>query len=357
MTEDSVDVGIVNYNGARYIVDTLQALARCGTQFANVMLVDNASTDESVALARQVRPDMHVLPLPRNLGPGAARNAAIHASRRKRLLLIDNDVALLPGCCEALAAALDAHPRAVIAMPAVLHAERPEVVQYAGAEAHFLGSSALLQAEIPLASLDPMSRMVGSLVSACLLVDRERFGDAPWFDESCFIYFEDHELGLRASLLGFDVLAVPAAQCLHGGGTVGISIRETGRFTAIRVRHTIRNRWLVLAKLYQKRTLLRFAPALAAFEIVQLVGAVFKGWLGHWIWAAGSFCGLLPALLRARADFRPRRIRSDLEVLVDGPFPVNEKLHRTGIERFAQRAFDAFADVNWRITGRRGRRA
>ena len=115
------------------------------------------------------------------------------------------------------------------------------------------------------------------------------------------------------------------ARCLHRAGTIGVSIRETGRFTPVRVRHTIRNRWLTVLMLYQAGTLLRFAPALAVFEVLQLLGAVRKGWLGHWLWAAGSTVRMLPHVLRVRRAMRTSRRRGDLEILTRRPLPLQPR--------------------------------
>ncbi len=353
MTGGAISVAIVNYQGARYLERTLRAVAQCGAIIDEVLLVDNGSTDGSVALALQCLPGLRVVELVSNRGPGAAMNAALREARHDRVLLLDNDVRPQPGCVEALAGELDTHPCAVIAMPAVCYEQRPEVVQYVAAEAHFLGTSKPRCADTPLARLQAHSSVVGSAITACLLVDRARFGERPWFDEQFFIYSEDHELGLRISLLGFEALAVPGARCLHAEGTVGVSIRETGRYTPVRVRYTIRNRWMVLLKLYRWRTLLRFAPALGAFELIQLLGAVKKGWLSHWLWAVGSLARQLPELLRRRRAFQRTRRRDDLAVLVGGPFPYNPSLPGGGLERTVRRALDRLADLNWRLAGGR----
>ena len=84
---------------------------------------------------------------------------------------------------------------------------------------------------------------------------------------------------------------------------------EVTTHTPIRVRYTIRNRWLTVLMLYQAGTLLRFAPALAMFEVLQLLGAVRKGWLGHWLWAAGSAARMLPHVQRVRRAMRTSRRR------------------------------------------------
>jgi GT2 family glycosyltransferase len=349
----AVSVGIVNRNGQTYLARTLEAVSQLGATVDEVLLIDNGSTDGGVALVRERFPQVRVIELGDNRGPGAARNAAVRQARHDRLLLIDNDAEPQPGCVEALAAALDAYPDAIVAMAAILPADAPDTVQYLGAEPHFLGTPALLYAGSPLALLDSPVRVVGTAITCCVLVDRARFGGRPWFDERMFIYLDDHEFGLRASLQGFDCLIAPAARCRHGLGTVGVSIRQTGRFTPIRVRYTMRNRWLTMLMLYQKRTLVRFAPALAAFEVSQFLGAVGKGWLLHWLWAVGSTVRSLPHVRRQRLALRQQRRRADLDVLVGGPFPYNPAMHRSALARAAQRALDAIAQLNWRLAGGR----
>jgi GT2 family glycosyltransferase len=353
VTARRVSVGIVNHNGESYLLQTLRAVARLGPAVDDVLLIDSGSTDHGRALVREHFPEVRVIELGANLGPGAARNRAIREAAHDRVLLIDNDVEPQPGTIETLGTALDGHSNAILAMAAVLYEQAPDTVQYVGAVPHFLGTPALLHADTPVARLGEVVRVVGTAITCCVMVDRARYGDRRWFDERLFFYLEDHELGLRASLQGYDCLIVPEARCLHRAGTIGVSIRETGRFTPVRVRYTIRNRWLTVLMLYQGGTLLRFAPALATFEVLQLLGAARKGWLGHWLWAAGSTVRMLPHVLRVRRAMRTSRRRQDLEILAGGTFPFNSRWHRSGLERTAQRALDLIARLNWRVAGGR----
>jgi GT2 family glycosyltransferase len=353
VTARRVSVGIVNHNGESYLLQTLRAVARLGPAVDDVLLIDSGSTDHGRALVREHFPEVRVIELGANLGPGAARNRAIREAAHDRVLLIDNDVEPQPGTIETLGTALDGHSNAILAMAAVLYEQAPDTVQYVGAVPHFLGTPALLHADTPVARLGEVVRVVGTAITCCVMVDRARYGDRRWFDERLFFYLEDHELGLRASLQGYDCLIVPEARCLHRAGTIGVSIRETGRFTRVRVRYTIRNRWLTVLMLYQGGTLLRFAPALATFEVLQLLGAARKGWLGHWLWAAGSTVRMLPHVLRVRRAMRTSRRRQDLEILAGGTFPFNSRWHRSGLERTAQRALDLIARLNWRVAGGR----
>jgi GT2 family glycosyltransferase len=348
-----ISVGIVNHNGESYLSQTLRAIERLGSDVDEVLLIDSGSTDHGTALVREHFRRVRVIELGANLGPGAARNRAIREAKHDRVMLLDNDVEPQPGSVQALAAALDAHPRAVLAMAAVLYERAPDTVQYVGAYPHFLGSPALLHADTPTAALQDAVEVVGTAITCCVMVDRARFGDRPWFDERLFFYLEDHEFGLRASLQGYECLTVPTARCLHRAGTIGVSVRQTGRYTPVRVRHTIRNRWLTVLMLYQIRTLLRFAPALAVFEALQLLGVVRKGWLRHWLWAAGSATRMLPHVLQVRRVMGASRRREDLEVLQAGPFPFNKALPLSRVERGARRVLDLIAGLNWRLAGGR----
>ena len=353
VTARRVSIGIVNHNGESYLPETLRAVACLGPAADDVLLIDSGSTDRGPALVREQFPHVRVIELGANLGPGAARNRAIEEAAHDRILLIDNDASPEPGTVEILGSALDTNPNAILAMAAVLYAGQPDTVQYVGAVPHFLGTQTLLHADTPVARLDDRVRAVGSAVTCCVMVDRSRFGlgDRRWFDERFFVFLEDHEFGLRASLQGYDCLIVPEARCLHRSGTIGISVRQTGRFTPVRVRHTIRNRWLTVLMLYQPGTLLRFAPALAAFELLQLLGALSKGWFGHWLWAAGSTVRLLPHVLSVRRTMRASRRRPDLEILTAGPFPFNPRWRHSALERAAQRSLDLIAGLNWRVGG------
>ena len=89
-----VTLCIVNYNGERYLPRTLEAVRASGLRFDEVLLVDDASPDGSVALVRERWPEVTVLAQAKNGGPGAARNAGYAAARNDLVLFIDNDVAL-----------------------------------------------------------------------------------------------------------------------------------------------------------------------------------------------------------------------------------------------------------------------
>lgn len=344
-----LSICVVNHNGVSVLVDTLTAVRELDPPPAEVLLIDNASTDGSRTVVADRFPEVRTVTLAVNAGPGSARNAGYQAAQGTLVGFLDNDVAPAPDCFMRLASALVAAPGAALAMPRVVHAANPERVQFQGGYAHCLGMVALEAAETAVADAPGATHEIGSLITACFLVDRSRWGDEPLQDESLFMYFEDHDLGLRARQLGHRILAVPEAVCRHGTGTRGISIRATGDFSTLRVVGTLGNRWRIILKRYQLRTIVLLAPALLLFELFQLAGAARKGWLRHWRRALGGVLRDLPAILRERRQWRRRRRVPDGALLSAGPLPFNPRLIDGHIERAAAAVLDAATRLNWRL--------
>lgn len=348
LTCPGLSVCVINYQGRGVIGATLDAIRRLEPGPAEVILVDNASTDDGVAFVRAAYPEVTVLAMPDNRGPGPARDAGYRAAKGRFVALVDNDVMPAPDCLALLTRALVEH-EAALAMPRVLYAAAPETIQFDGADAHFLGVMAPRATGTPLAGAPDRTVETGSLITACFVVDRERWGALQLQDPAFFIYHEDHDLGLRARQLGLKLVQVPQAVVLHGDGTPGLSIRATGMFTQRRVVLTIANRWRVLLTRYEGRTLVLLAPALLAFEAFQLGGAVAKGWLGHWWTAVRTLARDLPTTLRERRAWRRQRVVGDGAVLVDGPLPFHPRLLDGRIERQAARLLAAITSGNWRL--------
>lgn len=340
---------VVNYNGSAYLPSTLARVNEIRDDFAEIVFVDDASTDGSVALARSLLRGGEVVVLPRNRGPGVARNVGLAHVESDRVLFMDNDVELTSGAVDRLMGALDRHPRSVIAMPRIVSAEDPEHIEYEGGEAHFSGLMRLRGAGDRACSRPLEVATVGSLVSCCFLFDRSAWSGSELFDEAFHMYFEDHELGLRARMLGHDLLAVPDAVGLHGRGTPGISIRATGEYSRRRIVGTIQHRWQLMLKLYETRTLVLLSPYLVLFEAFQLVGAVFMGWGRAWLSAAHGLWASRARIRRGRRALQTVRKRPDRVVLAGGRHPFNPALENSTLVRLAKVGLDAFARLNWTL--------
>ena len=227
-------------------------------------------------------PQVRIIRLPENHGPGPAREAGLRAVDADLVGFVDNDVVPMPDCFQLLAAALTDAGGATLAMPRVVHADEPRADPVRGR------SRALHRPDGPGGV--PSSRSTSRLrrrarsarssppVSWSTAAAGAR---AQLQDPSFFMYHEDHDLGLRAGQLGHRIVAVPRALCRHGKGTPGLSARRAHGYTPRRVVFMIANRWRILLTRYELRTLILLAPSLLIFELCQLAGAIAKGWTGE----------------------------------------------------------------------------
>jgi GT2 family glycosyltransferase len=340
---------VVNFNGKNVLRSTLSAACALEDRFAAILLIDNGSEDGSAELVERDFRSVRVIRLPENRGAGGARNVGLREAPTDRILFIDNDVALTPICVERLMDAVDHNPRAALAAATIVYAHRRDTIQYDGAECHFLGTQRLLDEDVPLATVLPAVRKVGSLSTCCFLADRSRLPLHEEFDEVFFYIFEDHDFGVRVRLLGAEILSLSDALCYHGKGTEGLSIRQLGTYSSKRVYYLIRNRWLILLKNYSLRTLVVLAPILVFYDFAQLLLIIKKGWFSEWCRATAWIFRHLPQVLGERRRIQRLRRVPDRQLLVGGGAPFRAELTTSKLELYARRALDAIVGSYWKI--------
>ena len=221
-----LSICMVNFNGEKYLIESLDSVFSQRDKFKEVLLVDNASEDKSLEIVREAFPEVKIIKLRSNKGPGAARNIGFKAASCDRILFMDNDVKLTLECPDRLMQALDAHPHAAVAMPRIVYDYNQHIIQFDGADCHFLGLMMLRNVNRPLEGAPQETTKLGSLVTACFLMDRKRWGKGSPFDASFFFNYEDYDFGLRTRIRGHEILSVASACCYHREGTMGLSFRE-----------------------------------------------------------------------------------------------------------------------------------
>lgn len=349
MEAAELTICVVSHNARERLASVLDALERLDGPVSETLLVDSGSTDGTTTWARSRWPRVRVLSLAGNRGPGAARNLGFERATHDLVLFVDDDVAPEPGCARALLEGLRS-TEATFAMPTVVYARDGRPVHHMGARAHFVG---VVVPEGAGGRRPPPDgsrcRRTESLITACFLADRARWGRSPPFDEAFFLYQEDHDLGLRARALGHEIVWVPEALALHGRGTPGLSPRREGRHMPERVRLQVVNRWRVLLKNYEARTLVLLAPPLLLYELAQLLGALWLGAAGAWARAARDVLRSLPELRVRRQEVQRARRRPDRALLTGGRLPLEAGLRaRRGIRVFAS-GLDRLLDGYWRL--------
>ncbi len=345
----SLAICVINFQGREVLAETLAGVCAQEPAPDEIVVIDNASTDGGLDLVRDKYPQVRIIALPENHGPGPAREAGLRAVGTDLVGFVDNDVVPMPDCFGRLTAALTAADGATLAMPRVVHADEPQRIQFEGARAHFIGLMALEAAEQPVHEPASGPRAISSIVTACFLVDRRRWGSVRLQDPSFFIFHEDHDLGLRAGQLGHRIVAVPRALCRHGKGTHGLSARRADGYTPRRLVLMIANRWRILLTRYELRTLILLAPSLLTFELCQLAGAIAKGWTWSWAEAATTIGKDLPKIAIERRQWAAQRRFGDGHVLEGGALPFHPRLLASTAERWIGHVVSGAIALNWRL--------
>lgn len=349
---DRPSLCMINYNGLRYLGESLAAVELIRDAFLEVLLVDDASTDDSVQFVQKRFPWVRVIRLGENRGPSAARNVALRIAQSDQVLLVDNDVCIPSNCPRRLREVLSDNPSAAVAMARSVYAARPDYIQFDSAGSHFIGLQSVEPSDQPLSEGATEPRRIGSLISACFLLDRKRLGRDVEFDDEFFIYLEDHDFGIRVRGRGYHVISVPDVVCLHGDGTEDLSIRQTGSYSKKRVFCLIRNRWLLICKNYRLRTLVLLAPVLALYEAAQLVIVLKKGWMAQWLAATWWMLNHAGDVLKKRRAVLQARVVPDGEILDGGPIPFRRELATSWVERWGQAFLNGLASSYWLLVRR-----
>ena len=221
-----VSAVVVNYESGPH-------LARCVTDLAfgdalELVVVDNGSSDGSVADARREVAALEVVTPGRNLGYGAAVNRGVAATTGPYVLVCNPDLEVPPAAVGALAAALDADPGLALVGPLVRTPEGdrypsarrfPSMVDAAGhallglfaPDNPFTRRYQRTELDATTAGVQPADWVSG----ACFLVRRRAFEAVGGFDESYFMYAEDVDLCWRLGRVGWRVAYAPIAEVTH----------------------------------------------------------------------------------------------------------------------------------------------
>jgi GT2 family glycosyltransferase len=226
---------------------TLECLATLAAQSldAHVLVIDNASTDNTAALVRAIFPNAEILRLEENLGYAGGNNAAMRyalAQGAEALLLLNNDTRLAADALEQLMAALDAHPQAAAVGPMVYTWDSWEIISSAGgtidwhhADAVNLGAGVRDQGQFG-------ARAVDCLNGCALLVRAAAAAQVGLLDERYFMYWEETDWCARMAHAGWTLWFEPSARIQHKAPLQPEAMSRAALY------YTARNRLLFFAR-------------------------------------------------------------------------------------------------------------
>jgi GT2 family glycosyltransferase len=302
----AVAVGIVAYDSAPFLARCVGAVRAQTAPPAELVVWDNASRDGSAALARAL--GATVVVSPDNLGFAGAANELVRRTRAPFLLLLNPDAYLRPDYVARLLAALAADPRAGSATGKLVRpadGPGPPVLDSAG---HVLYRNRWAlnrgEGEPDRGQYDVAGEVFGVCAAAALyrraMLEDVRVGDQ-YLAASFFAYLEDVDLDWRARLRGWRARYEPAAVAVHERGHRGKRRHRNPRV----LRHSLKNRYLMMLRNDRPGDVLRDLPAIALMEVLRLADYALSqpGALRGY----GDALRLLRPTLAERAEIQRRR--------------------------------------------------
>jgi hypothetical protein len=245
MSDPSVVIIILTYNSAPHIRECFASLAGLDYPNFEIVVVDNASTDETVSLARTSVPAPTVLVNDTNLGFAAGNNVGLRyalSTKADYALILNDDVLVARDVLRALVNVAQAEPQSALLGPQVYHHAAPTVIQSAGggrtSDWQFFHRG---QNQVDYGQFTQVDRVVW-LTGCAMLARCAALPQIGLFDPDYFMYWEDVDWCLRARAKGYEVLFVPAAKVWHKG--VQIDYQPNPQV----VYYSVRNEFLLFRK-------------------------------------------------------------------------------------------------------------
>jgi GT2 family glycosyltransferase len=292
-----VSVIIVNWNGRHHLAPCLESLAGQVFRDFETIVVDNGSTDGSLALLGTDYPWVRVVFLPENRGFASANNAGFAVAQGEYVVTLNNDTVAKASWLTELVAAADGAPDAGMVASRICSFGEPDRIDSLGVRVCCDGMSRGAYRGQSYASLrlSPVEEIL--LPSACAaLYKRAMLAETGFFCDTFFAYCEDTDLGLRGRWAGWRAVLATRAVVLHKYSQTG------GTFSPLKLYLVERNHYLAAARNFPLPLLL-LVPLFTLGRFLRQGELVLAGrGAGGEFAASGNRAALIGALLKGGLD-------------------------------------------------------
>jgi len=222
-----VAVVVLNYNGKDHLQNFLPGLIKRSPN-AEVVVIDNASTDDSMAFLNNSFPNTRVISLDNNYGFAKGYNEGLKLIDYKYYVIINSDVEVTENWLTPMIETLEENPEIAASQPKILNYNKKEYFEYAGAAGGYLDilgypfcRGRLFNSIEKDTDQYNDSREVFWASGACLIIRSSIFRELGGFDEDFFAHMEEIDLCWRIQNCGKKVYYCAESKIFHmGGGTL-----------------------------------------------------------------------------------------------------------------------------------------
>jgi len=300
--ERSIAVLIVNYNSGGMLERCLESLARQTRRDFDIVVVDNASSDDSAARVEGRHANLTLVRSDQNLGFAAGNNLALkHVRAARWIVLLNPDAFPEPDWLAQFVAAAEGDPACSFFGCRMLLANTPEFLDGTGDTYHVSGASWRRDHGAPAERGASEPDEIFAPCAAAALYLRTALEEVGAFDERYFCYHEDVDLAFRLRLRGYRCRYVPRAVVHH------VSSGITGRRSDFATYHGHRNLVWTYVKDMPAALLWALLPLHLAMNLVSIAVCAARGQLGVILRAKRDALLGLPGVLRQRRAIQGSR--------------------------------------------------
>jgi GT2 family glycosyltransferase len=221
----SVAVVILNWNGRSFLEKFLPSVCRSTYGNLQLVLADNASTDDSVAFVAEHYPQIRIIQNPRNDGFAGGYNDALQQVQADIYVLLNQDVEVEPGWIEPVVALMQQDTRIAACQPKMRAYKEPEDFEYAGAAGGwmdilgytFCRGRILYTTEKDNGQYDDVKDIFWA-TGAALFIRSACYHQVGGFDRDFFAHMEEVDLCWRLQRAGYRICYCPDSRVFHVGG-------------------------------------------------------------------------------------------------------------------------------------------
>lgn len=225
---DNVCIAILNYNGIEYLESYLPSVLHSASSNINILVIDNASTDDSLEYLKEWHPEVELVELTKNYGFAEGYNQGLRDVTAKYTILLNSDVRVSEHWLDPILALMESDESIGICQPKIRSIEQPTDFEYAGAAGGYIDAWGYPYCRGRMfETLETDSGQYDDVVDidwasgAAMVVRTELYHTLGGLDGSFFAHMEEIDFCWRVKRAGYAIKVVPSAVVYHlGGGTL-----------------------------------------------------------------------------------------------------------------------------------------
>ncbi len=228
MNKPKVAIVILNWNGVNHLRTFLPSVMTSSYPNLEIVVGDNASTDESLTFIEAAYPSIRIIRNNENYGFTGGYNKVLQQVEADYYILLNSDVEVHPGWIEPVIELMESDPQIAVAAPKILDYNKKDHFEHAGAAGGFIDSFGypfcqgrmFYEIEKDNGQYNT-SREVFWATGAAMFIKKKCWDEAQGFDERFFAHMEEIDLCWRLKNRGYKVMYCAESYVYHlGGGTL-----------------------------------------------------------------------------------------------------------------------------------------